>query len=134
MISAETDRWAHLGLPIFWSTQFENEIKSFGVPTFADEVVVTQGSVSERRFIAVYGRRGRITAAVAFNQGRWLEFYQDLIYGRAPFPPSFRTFDQPAERRPLPAEIPDVPPGDATAIVTGHDPSERRATLVRRRR
>jgi NADPH-dependent 2,4-dienoyl-CoA reductase/sulfur reductase-like enzyme len=133
MISAPTDRWAHLSLPIFWSTQFDTEIKSFGVPTFADEVVITQGSVAERRFIAAYGRRGRITAAVAFNQARWLEFYQDLIYRAAPFPPDFRTVDQPAERRPLPAEIPDVPAGEATAVVTGHDPSELRATLVHRR-
>jgi hypothetical protein len=89
--------------------------------------------VAERRFIAAYGRRGRITAAVAFNQARWLEFYQDLIYRAAPFPPDFRTVDQPAERRPLPAEIPDVPAGEATAVVTGHDPSELRATLVHRR-
>jgi hypothetical protein len=104
------------------------------VPTFADEVVITQGSVAERRFIAVYGRQGRITAAVAFNQSRWLEFYQDLIDRRAPFPPDIRTLDQPAEQRPLAAEIPDVSTAQGTAVVTGHDPSERRATLVHRRR
>jgi NADPH-dependent 2,4-dienoyl-CoA reductase/sulfur reductase-like enzyme/ferredoxin len=133
MISAPRDRWAHLGLPIFWSTQFDVEIKSCGVPTFADEVVITQGSVAERRFVAVYGRQGRITAAVAFNQSRWLEFYQDLIDRRAPFPPDIRTLDQPAEQRPLAAEIPDVSTAQGTAVVTGHDPSERRATLVRGR-
>jgi hypothetical protein len=134
MLCPQTDRWAHLGLPIFWSTQFDTEIKSVGVPTFADEVVIAQGSVAERRFIAVYGRRGRITAAVAFNQARWLEFYQDLIYRRAPFPPDFRSLDQPAERHTRAAEVPDVTPAEATAVVTGHDPSERRATLVHGRR
>jgi NADPH-dependent 2,4-dienoyl-CoA reductase/sulfur reductase-like enzyme len=134
MISPETDRWAHLSLPVFWSTQFDTEIKSVGVPTFADEVVITQGSVAERRFIAAYGRRGRITAAVAFNQARWLDFYQELIDRRAAFPPDFRIVDQPADRRPRPAEIPEIPDGEATAVVTGHDPSERRATLVHRRR
>ena len=43
-----------------------------GVPTFADEVVVAQGSVADRRFVAVYGYKGRITGAVTFNQGKWL--------------------------------------------------------------
>ena len=33
-----------------------------------------------------------------------------------------------------PGPDPGRPPGEATAVVTGHDPSERRATLVLRRR
>ncbi|WP_368857593.1 oxidoreductase C-terminal domain-containing protein [Streptomyces sp. GbtcB7] len=74
MISAQSERWPHLALPEFWSTQFGTEIKSVGVPTHADHVVIAQGSVAERRFVAVYGYRGRITAAVAFNQAKWLEF------------------------------------------------------------
>jgi hypothetical protein len=53
--------------------------KSVGVPTLSDELVITQGSLAERRFIAVYGWKGRITAAVAFDQSKWLEFYEALI-------------------------------------------------------
>ena len=89
MISPAADRWAHLALPVFWSTQFGVEIKSIGVPTFADEVVLAQGSTGERRFVAVYGRRDRITAAVTFDHGMWLEFYGRLIARAAPFPPRF---------------------------------------------
>jgi hypothetical protein len=91
-----------------------------------------QGSAADRRFIAAYGRRGRITAAVAFDQAKWLEFYEGLIERAAPFPPDFRTVDQPDGRRPVPAEIPDQPPltHQATVVVTGHDPSERRAQFV----
>ena len=96
------------------------------MPTFADEVVITQGSVGTRRFVAVYGYQGRITAAVTFNQGMWLEFYQRLIEQAAPFPPRFR------HRRPsqsgtgagpgrVPARV--SPTQDATVVVTGHDPS-----------
>jgi NADPH-dependent 2,4-dienoyl-CoA reductase/sulfur reductase-like enzyme len=132
MISAPTDRWPHLATPVFWSAQFGTNIKSVGVPTFADEVVIAQGSPERRRFVAVYGYQGRITAAVAFNQGKWLEFYQRLIEVAAPFPPSFRAVDEPADRKPVPAQMPDRNIRDlqATVVVTGHDPSERRAELI----
>jgi NADPH-dependent 2,4-dienoyl-CoA reductase/sulfur reductase-like enzyme len=132
MISAQNERWPHLALPEFWSTQFDTEIKSVGVPTYADQVVIAQGSVAERRFVAVYGYRGRITAAVAFNQSKWLEFYAGLIDRATPFPPSARTVDQPTDGHPVAAEVPDRPTAQATVVVTGHRPSERRATLIRR--
>ncbi|MGW4981427.1 NAD(P)/FAD-dependent oxidoreductase [Streptomyces mirabilis] len=132
MISTQSERWPHLALPEFWSTQFGTEIKSVGVPTHADHVVVAQGSVAERRFVAVYGYRGRITAAVAFDQAKWLDFYAGLIDRAAPFPPSFRTVDQSTDGRPVAAEVPERPTPQATVVVTGHGPSERRATLVRR--
>lgn len=109
MISGEGERWPHLALPEFWSTQFGTEIKSVGVPTHADHVVIAQGSVAERRFVAVYGYHGRITAAVGFNQSKWLEFYAGLIDRAAPFPPSFRTTDRPTDARPVAAEVPDRP-------------------------
>ncbi|MGI5240251.1 FAD-dependent oxidoreductase [Dactylosporangium sp. CA-139066] len=130
MISAEPDRWPHLALPVFWSTQFGTEIKSIGVPTFADELIITQGSTAERRFVAVYGRRGRITAAVTFDQGMWLQFYGRLIERAAPFPPRWRTVDQPEAQQPVPAEVRPEPSAHATVVLTGHQPSERRAVLV----
>ena len=132
MVSTETDRWPHLALPVFWSTQFGLQIKSVGVPTLAEEVAVVQGSMDERRFVAVYGSAGRITAAVTFDQAKWLDFYAGLIEQSAPFPPTFRAVDRPPLVRPVPAEIPDQTyASHATVVVTGHDPSERRATLVR---
>ena len=136
MLSAATDRWPHLAMPTFWSAQFGTHIKSAGVPTVADQVVIAQGSTAERRFVAVYGYRGRITAAVAFDQAKWLEFYQGLIDAAAPFPPTFRTVDQPDGLRPVPAEIPDrgTPSHEATVLVTGHAPSERRVRWVYRHR
>lgn len=132
MISQGAQRWAHLALPVFWSTQFDTEIKSIGVPTHADEIALAQGSTAERRFVATYGRRGRVTAAVTFNQGLWLEFYGRLIEQAAPFPPAFAGVDPPASRQPVPAEIHEhALPHQATVVLTGHDPSERRAVLVR---
>jgi NADPH-dependent 2,4-dienoyl-CoA reductase/sulfur reductase-like enzyme len=130
MISAGPDRWPHLALPVFWSTQFGIEIKSVGVPACADEVVVTQGSADDRRFVAAYGRRGRIIAAVSFDQGMWLEFCAGLIEQAAPFPPRFGTVDQPPARQPVPAEIPKAQHDQATVVLTGHEPSERHAAVV----
>jgi len=130
MVSVPTDRWPHLSTPVFWSSQFGTTIKSVGVPTFADQVVIAQGSVAERRFVAVYGCRGRMTAAVTFDQGMWLDFYQRMIESAEPFPPQFPAVDQPADRQPVPAQIDKKQRPHATVVVTGHDPSERRAELI----
>ncbi|MGA9521280.1 MAG: oxidoreductase C-terminal domain-containing protein, partial [Myxococcaceae bacterium] len=136
MVSPETDRWPHLAMPTFWSTQFGVNIKSVGVPTFSDSLVITQGSLAERRFVAVYGNKGRVTAAVAFDQPRWLEFYQGLIEAAAPFPPAFGTVDAPEGRQPVPPEFPEKgePSHEATVVVTGREPSERRAQWLYRHR
>ncbi len=134
MLSSETDRWPHLATPTFWSSQFGVNIKSVGVPTFSDALVITQGSLAERRFVAVYGYKGRVTAAVAFDQARWLEFYQGLIEAAGPFPPAFRTVDHPAGLRPVPPGFPErgVSTHEATVVVTGRELSERRVQWLYR--
>ena len=133
MISGQAERWPYLTMPEFWSTQFGVNIKSVGVPTLADEVAITQGSVPDRRFAAVYGYKGRITGAVAFDQAHWLEFYERLIERAAPFPPTFHHLDEPAFGAPMPAQVPTRASTvhEATVMVTGHEPSRRRARIVR---
>ena len=49
MVSLEPDRKPHLPLPMFWSGQFGVNIKGAGVGPFGDEIVITQGSVKDRR-------------------------------------------------------------------------------------
>ena len=137
MVSFEPDYRPHLLLPGFWSGQFGVNIKSVGVPPFADEIVVTQGSVEDRRFVAAYGRRGRIVAAVTFNQGRWLEYYAGLIEKSAPFPPPPPGWDRPVDTTPMPAAFPApgaAPTAMPEVVLTGHDPNERRAEFRPRRR
>jgi NADPH-dependent 2,4-dienoyl-CoA reductase/sulfur reductase-like enzyme/ferredoxin len=132
MVCGPGNRWPHLATPVFWSAQFGTNIKSVGVPTYADQVMIAQGSVSDRRFVAAYGHRGRITAAVAFDQAMWLEFYQKMIETAQPFPPEFPVVDQAAGRQPVPvgAPAPEIRDLQATVVVTGHDPRERRAELL----
>jgi len=130
MVSLPGDHWPHLATPVFWSQQFGTNIKSVGVPTFADQVVVAQGSVPERRFVAAYGYRGRMTAAVSFDHGIWLDFYQKMIEAAAPFPPPLTTVDESSYRQPLPAQIDQKERFHATVAVTGHNPSERQAEII----
>jgi 3-phenylpropionate/trans-cinnamate dioxygenase ferredoxin reductase subunit len=129
MVSLEADRRPHLPLPAFWSGQFGVNIKGVGVGPFGDEIVITQGSVKERRFAAAYGRRGRIVAAVTFNHGKWLEYYGSLIERSAPFPPPAPGYDQAGDMTPVPARFPDprTPTAFPDVVLTGHDPTERGA-------
>jgi NADPH-dependent 2,4-dienoyl-CoA reductase/sulfur reductase-like enzyme len=136
MFCAPGDRRPHLAVPVFWSSQFGVNIKSVGVPTAADEVMIAQGSVAARRFVAVYGKDGRVVAAVTFNQGRWIAFYQRLIEQAAPFPLEIVVADPPPARVAVPAALPDRTSitHEATAILTGYDARERRVQWVTRPR
>ncbi|MFE5624867.1 NAD(P)/FAD-dependent oxidoreductase [Streptomyces virginiae] len=129
MLSESADRRPHLWIPAFWSSQFGVNIKSVGVPSMGTELLVTQGSLAERRFAAVYGYQGRVIGAVTFDNCRWLEFYQRQIETTAQFPPPFNTVDRrPEGRRPVPADFPDpsVPTHGPTVTLSGHSPADRR--------
>ena len=136
MVCDEVDRRPHLLIPQFWSGQFGVNIKSVGVPSFGDEIVFTQGSVTQRRFAAAYGRRGRIVGAVTFNHGKWIDYYRELIARSAPFPPHPAGADLPADMRVVPAEFParGVPTEAPDVVLTGHDPTERQAEYRPRQR
>ncbi|MER7133491.1 NAD(P)/FAD-dependent oxidoreductase [Streptosporangium saharense] len=129
MISSGLDRRPHLWVPAFWSSQFGINIKSIGVPPMGEEVVVTQGALEEDRFVVTYGFQGRVIAAVAFDQARWIDFYRRLIESAAPFPPDFPNVDRRAGgTRPIPADFPDpsLPSHGPTVTLSGYSPSERR--------
>lgn len=136
MVCDEVHRRAHLLIPQFWSGQFGVNIKSVGVPSFGNEIVFTQGSVQQRRFAAAYGQAGRIVGAVTFDHGKWINYYHDLIARSAPFPPPPAGFDAPNDTRVLPADFPvrGAPTDAADVVLTGHDPSERRAEFRPRQR
>jgi 3-phenylpropionate/trans-cinnamate dioxygenase ferredoxin reductase component len=127
MINPGPLRRPHLTVPAFWSSQFGLNIKSVGVPTFSDQLVIAQGSLEKRRFVAVYGYRGRVTAAVSVNHAKWLEYYERLIETAASFPPDPATVDQPASHAPIPSDVPDpkVLSHGPTVALTGHLPDRR---------
>ena len=89
----------HQHLPDFWSSQFGLNIKCVGLAEGAEEMAIVQGSVEERRFLAVFGRKGRTIAALSINSARWLPAYRALIEEGAPFPPIQGAVDQPRIRK-----------------------------------
>jgi NADPH-dependent 2,4-dienoyl-CoA reductase/sulfur reductase-like enzyme len=137
MICAPDERRPHLPIPAFWSNQFGVTIKSVGVPTAADELVVTQGSPDDDRFVAVYGAEGRVVAAVAFDQGRYLTAYERMIAEAAPFPPAIDPAYPFPDSMPTPLRVPTDFPGrartweQATAVLTGYDALARDVRWIR---
>lgn len=69
-------------VPYFWSDQYGLKIQYVGACSPDDEVVVVDGSTDDRRFVAIYGRGGRIVAALAIGRPRLLMAYRRLIAGR----------------------------------------------------
>ncbi|MEA2254842.1 MAG: hypothetical protein QOG35_887 [Solirubrobacteraceae bacterium] len=72
-----------VSVPFFWSEQYETTIQFAGVSRHADEVRVVHGSADEERFVAVYGRGGRLVGALAFSAPRLLMEYRRLIAASA---------------------------------------------------
>ncbi|MFJ9434633.1 NAD(P)/FAD-dependent oxidoreductase [Streptomyces sp. NPDC101490] len=126
MVSPPPARRPHLAVPAFWSSQFGLNIKSVGVPTFSDRMVIAQGSPAEGRLVAVYGYRGRVTAAVSVNRAKWLEHYERLIETAAPFPPEGAA-DRSPSPGPVPSDVPDprLLSHGPTVSLTGHLPDLR---------
>ncbi|MFI6357595.1 NAD(P)/FAD-dependent oxidoreductase [Streptomyces sp. NPDC050743] len=133
MISPGPERRPHLWVPMFWSVQFGVNIKSVGVPTLGDQLVVAQGALAEERFVAVYGYRGRVIAAASFDAGKWLGHYRQQIETGASFPPDYPVVDGRADAvQPVDPAFPDphLPTHEPTVTLTGHSPTERRVHFV----
>jgi 3-phenylpropionate/trans-cinnamate dioxygenase ferredoxin reductase subunit len=71
-------------VPYFWSDQYDTKIQVIGHPHPDDEVIVVDGSFDERRFVALYGRQGRLTAALGFSRPRQLMGFRPLVEAQAP--------------------------------------------------
>jgi len=76
---------AYVPVPYFWSDQYDVKIQVIGHPRPDDDVVVVDGSPSERRFVALYGRAGRLSAALGFSRPRQLMGYRPLLEAGASF-------------------------------------------------
>jgi NADPH-dependent 2,4-dienoyl-CoA reductase/sulfur reductase-like enzyme len=125
LLATPTDRRPYHHLPAFWSHQFGVSIRSVGLPTFADSIVLTEGTYGEQRMVAAYGYRGRMVAAAAINAPRVLPAYQELIEARAPFPPELHAADGPTASRLLPVGFPQHGQAthDLSAAPSGSGPS-----------
>ena len=66
-------------VPFVWSDQYDRKIQCAGHFRPGDLMRVVDGSLEERRFVALFGRRGRLVGALAFNRVRLLMGYRRMI-------------------------------------------------------
>ncbi|MEU5477582.1 NAD(P)/FAD-dependent oxidoreductase [Streptomyces mirabilis] len=52
-------------IPYFWSDQYDMKVQAFGHLRGHDEIVVVEGEMSERRFLAIYRTGDRLAGALA---------------------------------------------------------------------
>lgn len=66
LLGSELEPYAPV--PYVWSDQYEHKIQFVGRREPGDELVVIDGSLADRRFVAAYVRGERVTAAVTFDR------------------------------------------------------------------
>ncbi len=66
-------------VPFFWSDQYTTKIQFLGRAGEDDEVAVVHGSVEERRFVALYGRDGRLRGALGLGMPKQLMPFRRLL-------------------------------------------------------
>lgn len=54
-------------VPYFWSDQYDRKLQLVGRSSPGDEHALVAGSYEDRRFCVLYGRQGRVTAALGMN-------------------------------------------------------------------
>jgi NADPH-dependent 2,4-dienoyl-CoA reductase/sulfur reductase-like enzyme len=77
LLVTNDQRTDYAAVPYVWSDQYGTRIQLFGDPTDADDVRVVQGTVADQKFVTLYGREGRLVAALGARAAR------DLIRHRA---------------------------------------------------
>ncbi len=75
-------------VPYFWSDQYDVKIQFVGVANPDDDFTVLEGALEDRKFVAGFGRDGRLVGALAFSMPRQLMRHRALIADRSPFPPA----------------------------------------------
>jgi NADPH-dependent 2,4-dienoyl-CoA reductase/sulfur reductase-like enzyme len=66
-------------IPYFWSDQFDIRFQVLGNPGGTDEVKIIDGSLGEGKFVALFGRAGRLRAVMAIGKPRQLMGFRPLL-------------------------------------------------------
>ncbi|WP_063734736.1 NAD(P)/FAD-dependent oxidoreductase [Streptomyces sp. RTd22] len=71
-------------VPYFWTDQFDAKIHVHGQPSPDAEVAVVEGAVEDRRFVAQYRRRGRITGVLGWNMPKQTRLHRQALLAEPP--------------------------------------------------
>ncbi len=66
-------------VPWFWSDQYDRKIQLAGRSGPGDDVRIVHGSVDDRRFVALYGRGGRVVGVLGVNRPRHVMQWRNRI-------------------------------------------------------
>ena len=77
LAGSEADRFT--SVPFFWSDQYGTKIQMIGVRHSSDEERIVRGSYEDGRFVVVWGRDGRLTAALSLGMAHELVAYRRLL-------------------------------------------------------
>jgi NADPH-dependent 2,4-dienoyl-CoA reductase/sulfur reductase-like enzyme len=72
-------------VPFVWSDQYDRKIQTVGHFSGDDDMEIVYGSLDDARFVAIFGRAGRIVGALAFSMPPKLMQYRRMIEERASF-------------------------------------------------
>ena len=79
LLAGDGPRPGFAPVPYVWSDQYDHKIQVIGNPQPGDETVVVDGTLEELRFVALFGRAGRLSAALGFSLPRALMAYRPLL-------------------------------------------------------
>lgn len=94
LLAGRSGASAYESIPYVWSDQYDVKIQVLGHPDPDDEVTVVEGSEHDGRFVAAYGRHGKLTAAVGFGRPRPLMTLRQLIVDGASYEEALHAFDE----------------------------------------
>jgi 3-phenylpropionate/trans-cinnamate dioxygenase ferredoxin reductase component len=66
-------------VPYFWSDQYDVKIQFVGRARPGDDVEVVDGNLESHRFVALYGRAGRLVGCLGFSRPRLVMTYRRLL-------------------------------------------------------
>jgi 3-phenylpropionate/trans-cinnamate dioxygenase ferredoxin reductase subunit len=72
-------------IPWFWSDQYDRKIQLAGRSGADDQVEVVIGSTDEKRFVALYGRHGRVVGVLGMNRPRHVMQLRGLVEADTPW-------------------------------------------------
>jgi 3-phenylpropionate/trans-cinnamate dioxygenase ferredoxin reductase component len=85
LVAGRAEAPAFSPVPYFWSDQFGIRFQVIGSPSGDDEVVIAEGSLQEGKFVALFGRAGRLRAVMAIGKPRQLMGFRPLLQSGCSF-------------------------------------------------
>ena len=89
---AGADAAPYGSVPWFWSDQYDRKVQLAGRVRPDDEVVIVEGALADRRFVALYGRAGRLVGVLGMNRPRPVMQLRGRIAERISFDEALATF------------------------------------------